>query len=376
MEVAMTTMKDIADAVGVSLATVSNAWNRPHKVSEPVRRRIFEAASRLGYSGPHPLARGLRMGRTGAVGVLLNEPLRYAFADPAAVTLLRSLTAHEAFDSTVVTLLPAPPPADDGEPRDVAAIEANVHNALVDAFVLYSTADDDTATLAALRRGEPVVIVDQPDPARLLHDGALTTVDHITFLPVDDRGGARAAGAHLATLGHRRVGAVVDRLRTDGYAGFVDDARRRDATFHVQRERLAGWTGGLGEGGGSITALYECNGDDPDRGGGALAELRSAAPHITAVLAMTDLLAIGVMRAARAAGLRVPDDLSVVGFDDLPAARRTRPALTTVRQPLELKGTAAARALLARLGGHPQGSIAPHPTELIVRASTGPVAAA
>lgn len=367
---AMTTMKNIADEVGVSLATVSNAWNRPHKVSAAVRQQIFEVASRLRYAGPHPLARGLRVGRTGAVGVLLNEPLRFAFADPAAVTLLRSLTSHEAFDATVVTLLPAPPPATEGEPRDVSAIEANVHSALVDAFVLYSTADDDPATLAALRRGEPVVIVDQPDPVRLLDAGALTTIDHIVFLPVDDRGGARAAGRHLAALGHRRVAALVDRLRSDGYAGFADAARRRDAMFHVARERLAGWTQGLTEHGGAIAALYEANGDDPEHGRAAFAQLWSATPDITAVLAMTDLLAIGVMRAARGAGLRVPEDLSVIGFDDLPAARRTRPALTTVRQPLEHKGTEAARVLLTRLGGGPTPEIVAHPTELIVRDST------
>jgi DNA-binding LacI/PurR family transcriptional regulator len=368
----MVTMKDLADEVGVSLATISNTWNRPQKVSEPVRQKVLEAAARLGYPGPNPLARGLRVGRTGAIGVLLNEPLHYAFADPAAVALLRSLTAPEAFDSTVVTLLPAPPPIHQGASRDVAAIAGRVHNALVDAFVLYSTADDDPATLAALRRSEPVVIVDQPDPARLVRAGVVTDDRHVTFLPVDDRGGARAAGAHLAAFGHRRVGALADRLAGDGYAGFVDDARRASATFHVARERLDGWEEGLVAHGAGIAALYECGGTDVQGGRAGFEHLIAAAPDITAVLAMTDLLAIGVLHGARAAGMRVPADLSIVGFDDLPAARRTRPALTTVRQPLEIKGADAARALLARLGGHPEPTVVAHPTQLVTRASTGP----
>jgi DNA-binding LacI/PurR family transcriptional regulator len=369
----MVTMKDLADDVGVSLATISNTWNRPQKVSEPVRQKVLEAAARLGYPGPNPLARGLRVGRTGAIGVLLNEPLHYAFADPAAVALLRSLTAPEAFDSTVVTLLPAPPPVHQGASRDVAAIAGNVHNALVDAFVLYSTADDDPATLAALHRSEPVVIVDQPDPARLVRAGVLTDDRHISFLPVDDRGGARAAGAHLAALGHRRVGALADRLTGDGFTGFVDRARRASATFHVERERLEGWEAGLATHGAVITELYECGGDTVRRGGAAFEQLIHGAPDITAVLAMTDLLAIGALRGARDAGLRVPEDISIVGFDDLPAARRTRPALTTVRQPLEVKGAEAARVLLARLAGDPEPTVLTHPTQLIARASTGPV---
>lgn len=369
----MATMHDIADAVGVSLATVSNTWNRPHKVSDAVRRTVLQTAAQMGYPGPNPLARGLRVGRTGAVGVLLNEPLRYAFADPAAITLLRSLTSHEAFDTTAVTLLPAPPPADGGAPRDIPAIAAGVRGALVDAFVLYSTADDDPATLTALRREQPVVIVDQPDPAHLLAHGVLTAIDHVAFLPVDDRGGARAAGAHLADLGHRRVGGLADRMSADGYAGLVNDRRRAAATFHVGRERLTGWEQGLTSGGGALAALYECNGGDADRGRAGLARLLEAAPEITAVLAMTDLLAVGVIRGARDAGLRVPEDLSVVGFDDLPAARRTRPPLTTVRQPLEHKGTRAAQVLLARLAGEPDPPTVTHPTALIVRDSTAPV---
>jgi DNA-binding LacI/PurR family transcriptional regulator len=368
----MVTMKDLADEVGVSLATISNTWNRPEKVSEPVRQKVLETAARLGYPGPNPLARGLRVGRTGAIGVLLNEPLHYAFADPAAVALLRSLTAPEAFDSTVVTLLPAPPPAVHGASRDVAAIAGNVHNALVDAFVLYSTADDDPATLAALHRSEPVVIVDQPDPAHLVRAGVLTDDRHISFLPVDDRGGGRAAGAHLAGLGHRHIGALADRLAGDGYTGFVDRARRAATAFHVERERLRGWEDGLATHGAGIIALYECGGDDVQRGRAAFQHLLRSAPDITAVLAMTDLLAIGAMRGAREAGLRVPEDLSIVGFDDLPAARRTRPTLTTVRQPLENKGAEAARVLLARLAGDPEAPVITHPTKLVVRASTGP----
>jgi DNA-binding LacI/PurR family transcriptional regulator len=109
------------------------------------------------------------------------------------------------------------------------------------------------------------------------------------------------------------------------------------------------------------------------RGRAAFEQLIHGAPDITAVLAMTDLLAIGALRGAREAGLRVPEDVSIVGFDDLPAARRTRPTLTTVRQPLEVKGAEAARVLLARLGGDPEPTVRTHPTQLVTRGSTGPI---
>jgi DNA-binding LacI/PurR family transcriptional regulator len=225
-----------------------------------------------------------------------------------------------------------------------------VRDAVVGGFCLYSMPDGHPAVGAALRRGLPVVIVDEP-PSR----GAL-------FVGIDDAGGARALAEHVRALGHERIAVVSDRLREDGRSGPADDARVAGGTYKVSRDRVGGFRAGAGR----LLAVYECGGNEQEGGAQAARHLLAATPAPTALLCLTDQLALGAMQEARAQGLSVPGDVSITGFDDVPAAEPA--GLTTMRQPLVEKGRQAGRLLVER---DTEREVI-LPLELIARASTAP----
>ena len=147
------TLASLAAELGVSRTTVSNAYNRPDQLSAPLRARVLEAARRLGYPGPDPVARSLRTRKAGAVGLLLTEALSYAFRDPAATGFLEGLALACEEAGQGLLLVPVSP-----EQADVTA----VHQAGVDGFVVYSVREDDPHFLAVLERPLPIVVCDQP----------------------------------------------------------------------------------------------------------------------------------------------------------------------------------------------------------------------
>jgi DNA-binding LacI/PurR family transcriptional regulator len=346
------TLQTVADALGVSRATVSNAYNRPDQLSPALRERILAAARELGYSGPDPAARGLRLRRTGTVGVLLGESLSYAFADPAAALFLEGIARTGEQAGTSMLLIPSPV-GDDAT--------SAVRNAAVDGFCIYCVSDSRHQLSAVFERRLPTVLI-EGDPL----PGA-GRVD------IDQRAGARAAAAHLASLGHRRIGIIGERLLTDSYKGWVDEARLAAATEPVTRGRVRGYREALaGAGIGPEDApIFEARGNRFEAGVTAARELLDTHPGITAILAETDMLAFGAQREALERGLSIPHDLSLVGFDDIPPAGRNEPPLTTVRQPLAEKGEVAYRLLQELLAGEPSRSVM-LPVELIVRESTAP----
>lgn len=344
------TLQTIADVLGVSRSTVSNAYNRPDQLAPDLRERILAVAQDLGYMGPDPAARRLRTGRSGVIGLLFTEALSYAFTDPAAVGFLEGLAREAEAGGTALLLVPSPPGAD--------AAHA-VREAVVDGLCIYSMADDQPSVRAALERGLPTVIVEEPD------------LDGQAFVGIDDRRATRAVAEHVLALGHRRVAVLTDRLRPDGYEGRVDPAREAAATFHIGRQRLTGYRDAVSAAGLDWAAVPKHEGPNDREAGERLARAAlSVDPRPTALLAATDQLALGALRAAAGLGIDVPGELSVTGFDDAPPAG---PAdLTTLRQPLREKGEQAAR-LLAELaaGGSPRRVMLP--VELVVRGSTGQV---
>jgi DNA-binding LacI/PurR family transcriptional regulator len=333
----------VAKAVGVSPTTVSNAYNRPHKLSPALRERILAAARELGYPGPDPAARSLRRGRAGSIGLLLGEALAYAFQDPAAGDFLRGLAEGTARENTGLQLIPA-------LDTDGASLLAN---AIVDGLVVWSLPERHALLRVARARRIPLVIHGSP------------RLDGVPFVGIDDRAAARAAAEHLHGLGHRRIGVVSHPFGPVRRARHRDPARLGRPSYRVTRERLAGYAVAAPD-------VYEVAVNSREEGRRAALALLDAAPRPTALLAMSDELALGALGGARELGLRVPDDLSVVGWDDLPDARASD--LTTIGQSLHDQGRTCAQLLIAATRGELAGDDLVHlaPWRLIARASTGP----
>lgn len=358
------TMKDVAVAAGVSASSVSNAYHRPEKLSADQRTKILGVAQDLGYSGPHPGASSLRSGSVGSLGLLITDSLSYAFEDPATVLLLRGIAQVSQMANVSLALLPsgseAVPSRGNGR-RGLPVVEdvwPAVQRSVVDGFLIYSLPDYHPAVTSALNRSLPCVIIDSPK------------TEGIPFVGIDDKNAAQKAAQHLLELGHRRIGILVDRLRPDGSRGFASQSRIRKAEDGVARDRLQGYR-----------AAFQQVGLDPsevpviEAGGFLFDEGRKAAEDLlrrhdlTAVLATTDVLALSALEVLRTMGKAVPEDVSVIGFDDLPESAGA--GLTTVAQPLVDKGRRAAEAIIQSVAGETVGSII-LPTSLQVRASTGP----
>lgn len=350
------TLTRVARELGVSPMTVSNAYNRPDQLSPALRERVFETARRLGYAGPDPVARSLRRRKTNVVGVLYSNPLSYAFDDPAQVLFLKGLAAVTEAAGMGLVLVPGSV-GSSAEERASAVMDA-----AVDGFVVYSIAEDDPLVEAALRRRLPTVIVDQP-----LQEG-------VPFVGIDDESAAREVAEHLLELGHERFGVVAFGIADDGpFSGFAGSRRQGSATLRVSRARLTGYAAALEAAGLSWeeVPVYECPGSSQALGYEAAAALFSLEPRPTAILCLSDRLALGVIEAAQERGLSVPDDLSVAGFDDVPEAKTSTPPLTTVHQDHAEKGLLAGRHLVARLRGDESPGPDLLPARLVVRDSTG-----
>jgi DNA-binding LacI/PurR family transcriptional regulator len=328
------TLATVAEALGVSRMTVSNAYNRPDQLSPELRERVLATARELGYPGPDPVARTLSRGETGTVGLVLDFPLTDALRDPATVQLLHGVAAGCERRGLGLTLVPKI------AGRDAALIQS----ALVDGFILYSAPVVDERFEAVRERRVPYVLVDFPPT-----DGERT-------VNVDDRGGARAVAQHLVRLGHRDFGIVLP-FDEPGVTAAEAEA---NAVWHIRVERLAGWREGLGGVDWSAIPVAGAPGGDTESGRRAAAKLLDRPDRPTAILALYDKLALGVLDAAAERGLEV----SVAGFDDIPEARLA--SLTTVSQPHDRKGMEAVRLLL----DEPRAEAVRLDTELVIRSST------
>ena len=342
------TLQTLADHLGVSRTTVSNAYNRPEQLSDELRERILAAATELGYGGPDATARMLRTGRHDTIGVLFTDDLRFVFSDPDTTTFLEGVAEASTGVGTGVLLLPSPA----GMPVE----QTPLAHAAVDGFLVFSAADDHPAVAAVMARNLPVVLVDEPDLG-----------PDVAFLGIDDRGGATLLARHLHELGHRHVGAITLPMSTDREPGPRSVEQALDSSVRIVRERAAGVIDA-----GLDLVVHEAAGNDPDAGRAAALDLLRANPDLTAVVGFSDQLAIGAIQAASRLGLDVPTDLSVVGFDDIPRASTWDVPLTTIRQPLVDKGRRAATMLQALIAGDTSPQRESLPIELVVRSSSGP----
>ena len=348
--VSRVTLQTIADKVGVSRMTVSNAFSRPDQLSAQMRETILAAAADLGYVGPDPSARALARGTTGAVGVLLTESVGTAFLDPMAAAFFGAVAEELAPTGMAVVLLPST-----GSEGRIPARDIPMDGALV-----YGCAGEYPAVDWLVKRRLPLVFIDG-DPV-----GSGSSTVHL-----DERHGSRLGAQHLLDLGHRRIAVLT--MNPDTEPGWAPADAPTGSNF-VARERLAGWVEGLSDAGVTPAVMQVRDNAEPDAAEGARALFEG--PQIpTGVLCFSDLMAAAVVHAAEDAGLRVPEDVSVVGFDDSPLARRLRPALTTVHQDFDAKGKAAAHALTSaiarsRKGTPPEAEQHRVLVDLVVRDST------
>lgn len=341
---ARTTLQTIADAVGVSRMTVSNAYSRPDQLSATLRSRILEAADRLGYAGPSPAARALVRGRTGVIGMVLTDSPRDAFSDDVAVAFVRGVANALADGGYSLVLLNSAPGSEFTPTRDVA----------MDGAVIYSCWADTADYSALQERHLPLVAVES------------TSVEGVPRVLIDDAAGSAAAAAHVVELGHTDIALVVTSVDADGVK--LSDEHLAEASLTIGG-RIAGWMTPLSPAGITprIVGTSGVGLDDTLRE--RIGRLLDHPP--TAVLAFSDLAALEVIEQAQARGIRVPEDLSVVGFDDSPLASRVTPTLTSVNQDSDAKGQVAAQTLLALLRDETPADVVLE-TNLVVRQSTGP----
>ena len=345
-------LKRIAAELGVSAKTVSNAFNRPDQLSAGLRERILATAARMGYAGPDPAARAFRRGRSGMVGVIYANALSYAFANPAAVAFLSGVAEVLETEDIGLALI-------SGSAGTARSAEG-LGRAVVDGVIAYSLASDDPALEAARQRGRPMVMVDQPRMA-----GA-------PWVGIDDRAATRSVAAELVRAGHRRIGIVsfAMNLAATGEIVRLDDLP--PITLEVTGGRLAGYADALADVG-LLAEIPIAHGRDSTEAEGraGAASLLAAHPDLTALICLSDQLAIGAMTTLTESGRSVPGDVSIVGFDGTAGPLPGGTTLTTVRQPHEDKGRVAARLLLAALRGDPPDAFTlPH--EIVIGTSVAP----
>lgn len=331
----MTSVREVAEHAGVSIATVSRVFNGTAVVSEPLRRRVHDAADALGYT-PSFAARSLRTQRTEVVGLVMPSLENPFF--PAIVSAVNAI-AHEFGCRVLVS-------ATEDLAADAAALAKSrmVDGLLVVGPLRERGASDETGE-AGSEWGVPVVAVDR-DPH----------VESVPLVMVDNESGAREVVAHLLGEGHTRIAHVSGPLAVDAAA-----------------QRQAGYRGALADAGIPARAEYQVAGDFGEHSGYVGAQQLLALPERpTAAFFANDLMAIGGLRALRESGVAVPEEIAVVGFDGLELAQYVTPPLTTVEQPVDAIARRGFRLLMDQVNGAPwlDGTRELLPGRLVIRSSS------
>jgi DNA-binding LacI/PurR family transcriptional regulator len=334
----MATIYDVAKEAGVSTATVSKALSNTPYVSEATRAKVLAVVQRLEYV-PSLAARGLTNARTYIIGLVIPYVSDYLFSDPHLLEFIRGVEQEANTQDYNLLLATA---------RAATEAPSAYRRLLRTKYV-------DGAILVAVRKGQPdsmgLESMDYPCVALGYHSpcGEQNTVH------ANDRTGALLAVRHLLRLGHRAIGVISG-----------------PPPLTAVEERLMGYRQALAEQGIAYDETWIVEGDfTPDSGYQAVGDLLECCPGLTAIFSINDRMAMGAIQRMRAEGIRVPDDISVVGFDDIPSAEHFDPPLTTVRQPALKMGRIATRKLFELIDGETDafdGIVLP--AELTVRASS------
>ena len=320
------TIYDVARAAGVAASTVSRTFSRPGRVNADTAERVRQVAGELGYRTA-PQARAPATTRTGMIAVLVSD-----IGNPVYAEMVRGVQSAATRVGCTVLLVDS----QESDRRERAALERALPS--VDGVVLAGSRMSDSA-IRVIAKQKPVVVLGR------------AVVDVPSVVPDNGRG-MRAAVQHLAGLGHSSLSYVAGPA-----ASWADGVRWRSLLDTATELQLR---------------VRRIGPFSPDVAGGVRAAAELCTRPTSALLAYNDQLAIGVVRGLRGQGVRVPDDVSVVGFDDIGAAELVTPGLTTVAAPLHAGGVTATRALLAMVDGAPGPAGAPVvlPVRLVVRGST------
>lgn len=342
-------LAEVAKAAGVSHGTASNVFSRPDIVRQEVRERVLAAAARLNYAGPDPRGRMLRAGKVNTIGVATAEPLSYFFDDPFARVVMAGISAACDARGAGISLVSA---------ANEEQLAWNMQSALVDGFVVFCIEGGSKLVELARERRLPFVTLDygfdEPD---------------IASIGIDDTKGARTAARHLVELGHKRFAVLALPFDDDGPRP-VEPAQHAAATYSGTALRLAGYFDILTEAGidtSGVPIFATANDRESTRAG--LEYIFSGGRAPTAILAMSDRIALLALDWLREKGLRVPQDVSIIGFDGVPEAENSSPPLTTIVQPAFEMGRKAAEMILA---GSFELSRETLEVQLAARQSTGP----
>ena len=330
------TSTDVAALAGVSRTTVSLVLNeRDVQISPTTRKRVLDAARQLDYH-PHASAQQLAGGTSRTIGLILRQAPDQVAGDPFLAETLRGLTATAREHGYRVIV--------ETHGAGGNGFGDLVRSRRIDGLVVSGPRAGDAELEELAVGGFPVVL-----------QGTLPGVD-ISSVDVDSREGARRAVEHLVVLGHRRIACITN----------------APLAYTSARERLEGYEAALRRAGiePDPTWVEEAAFDAPSGQRAMAALLGRMDPE--AVFVASDIVAVGAITALRQAGRRVPEDVSVVGFDDIPLAAHLDPPLTTIRVPAFELGRAVGRALFERIGAPGMSARTLLPTELIVRESTGP----
>ena len=327
------TINDIAKRAGLSKASVSRALNGKQDVDPQTRQRVLKLATQLGYV-PSASARALSNGRSNCLGLLVPT-----LTWPWILEVLRGV-AEEIEPSGYSLILYTTAGGEDSEREFMSQV---VPAGAVDGLALVIPLGMLEYIEQLAKGGLPIVVVDDRGHYPDLPTVATTNVE-----------GGRSATRHLIEQGRRRIAML-----------------NGPHDFGCNRDRLKGYESALEDAGLPADPRHVVDSDFKESGGAsAMAELLSADPRLDAVFAANDLMAFGAMRALRNAGRRIPEDVAVVGFDDLPASAMTHPPLTTVRQPLYEMGRTAASMVMAAVRGESIAKRVELPTSLVIRDSS------
>jgi LacI family transcriptional regulator len=330
------TLDDVAKLTGFSRSTISRVINDDPRVSAATREHVKGVVRQLNFQ-PNAAARGLASGRTMVLGVLLPQGVAALFSDPYFPILIQGMAmASSARDYAMMLWLAEPA-------NERGTVHQMLRGGLIDGLIVSSVVLDDPVVPALVASGTPFLVV-----------GRHPAYPEISYVDCDNQQGADQAVSHLLRLGRRRVTTITGPLNTiagqDRRAGYLAACHRRglvpDPAWMVE--------------------------GDYTEAGGYLATQRLLPLNPDGIFAASDVMAIGALRALRDAGRRVPEEVAVVGFDDLPFSARTEPPLTTIRQSIHGLGQLAADTLITMIE---ESTTQPRritlPTELVIRMSCG-----